>query len=279
MLRDSTVLPDLQVLPLPSLVLHEHCDPHRVARLRQQLREEGRLKNPPVVATIPATDRFVVLDGANRTTALIELGARHVVAQVVSFDDPGIELHTWYHVVAGMSREAFMAALEESAGLRLIPSTLKQARAALAVGEAAAYIVFEDAVYRVGDDNRDRLADIRLLNNLVGAYRGRAQIYRASNDVYEKQAPYYPDMIALVVFPRYRPADIIALVREGSKVPSGITRHVIPNRALRINIPLSVLEADWPLEQKRAWLHNWLMERMAANAIRFYSESTFLFDE
>ncbi|NOZ27325.1 MAG: hypothetical protein GXP39_04635 [Chloroflexi bacterium] len=279
MLRDSTTLPDLQMLPVADLVLHEHGDPRRVESLQRKLREDGRLKNPPVVAPIPLSDRFVVLDGANRTLALRALGIPHVVAQVVSYDDPGVELHTWYHVVTGMSRQAFMAALEEVTGLRLIPSTLHEARQALAVGDAAAYIVFEDTVYRVGDGDRDRLADIRLLNDLVRAYKGRANIYRASNDVYEKQAPYYPDITALVVFPRYRPADIIALAREGEKVPSGITRHIIPNRALRINIPLSVLEADWPLEQKRAWLHDWLLERMAANAIRFYSEPTFLFDE
>ncbi|HEY63893.1 MAG TPA: hypothetical protein G4O02_04925 [Caldilineae bacterium] len=279
MLRDSTALPNLQVLPTANLVLHEHGDPRRVARLCERLREEGKLKNPPIVAPIPGSERFVVLDGANRTLALQKLGIPHVVAQVVSYDDPGVELHTWYHVVTGMSRKEFMAALEEVTGLRLIPCTLQEARAALAVGDAAAYIVFEDAVYRVGDGDRDRLADIRLLNDLVAAYQGRAQIFRASNDVYEKQAPYYPDITALVVFPRYRPADIIALAREGAKVPSGITRHIIPNRALRINIPLSVLEADWPLEQKQAWLHDWLMERMAANAIRYYSEPTFLFDE
>lgn len=278
-MRDSTVLPNLQMLPLELLVLHEHTDPQRVARLVEKLQQDQRLKNPPVVATIPGSPQYVVLDGANRTSALREIGARHVVAQVVSYDDPGLELHTWYHVVAGMTREELMAAFEQVTGLHLIPCSLEEARAALAIGDAAAYVVFEDQVYRVGDGDRDRLADIHILNDLVAAYRGRARIYRASNDVYEKQAPYYPDMVALVVFPRYRPADIIALVREGSKVPSGITRHVIPNRALRINIPLSVLLADWPLERKRAWLQEWLLERMAANAIRFYSEPTFLFDE
>jgi hypothetical protein len=66
---------------------------------------------------------------------------------------------------------------------------------------------------------------------------------------------------------------------NGINVPSGITRHIIPNRALHINIPVNVLQADWSLQEKEDWLHNWLMERMAANAIRYYSESTFSFDE
>jgi hypothetical protein len=39
------------------------------------------------------------------------------------------------------------------------------------------------------------------------------------------------------------------------------------------------MEADWSQERKDEWLHEWLMERMNANAIRFYSESTFTFNE
>jgi len=62
-------------------------------------------------------------------------------------------------------------------------------------------------------------------------------------------------------------------------VPSGITRHIIANRALNINIPLGVLQSNWTLERKREWLHDWLMARMSANAIRFYAESTFSFNE
>ena len=54
---------------------------------------------------------------------------------------------------------------------------------------------------------------------------------------------------------------------------------MIPYRALNINIPLEVLNAPWTLEKKREWLHAWLMERMSANAIRYYAEPTFSFNE
>jgi ParB-like chromosome segregation protein Spo0J len=279
-LRDSRVLPDLQVLPLDKLVLHEEADPRRVERLAQRLVEDNRLKNPPVVAPIPGTDRYVVLDGANRVAALVQLGSPHVVAQVVRYEDPGVELDTWYHVVAGISREEFSLALEQIAGMRLVPSTLNEAREALAIGDAAAYIVFSDAVYQVRNGGGPgRLSDIHLLNRLVAAYKGRANIYRASNDVFEKQAPIHPDITALVVFPKYRPADIMMLARNGDKVPSGITRHIIPGRALRINLPLSFIMEDKPIVEKQAWLQQWVRDRANENRIRFYSESTFLFDE
>ena len=84
---------------------------------------------------------------------------------------------------------------------------------------------------------------------------------------------------ALVIFPRYRPQDIFYIAQNGFKVPTGITRHIIPARALNINIPLDVLDSDRSYEDKRQWLKEWLMERMSSNAIRYYAESTFSFNE
>ncbi len=278
-MRDSRVLPDLRMLPASSLVTHEDSDPRRVDKLKERLRKEGRLKSPPIVAAIPGTDRYVVLDGANRTNALAKMGAPHVVAQVVSYGDPGVELDTWYHVVAGMDLAEFEDALTKITELKLKECSLEEAREALSTNQAAAYIICESGVRQVCNSGKQIRRDIGLLNKVVGAYRGRADIYRASNDIWEIQKPYYPEITALVIFPRLTPSDILMAAREGEKVPSGITRHIIPARAVNINISLSVLEADWTLERKREWLHEWLMERMAANAIRYYSESTFTFDE
>ncbi len=278
-MKDSTALPHLEILPTDRLVLHEECDPRRVDKLCQRIRDDGHLKHPPVVTALPGTDRFVVLDGATRTMAFVGMGVPHIVAQWVSYGDPGVELSTWHHVVAGMPLDEFEERLTSVTGLHLQPCGLEQARAALAVGDAAAYIVCEAGVRTVYNGDRSHLRDIHLLNQLVGVYSGRADIFRASNDIWEIQKPYYPGITALVVFPQYSPADILALVRRGERVPTGITRHAIPNRALYINIPLSVLYADWTLERKREWLHQWLMDQMAANAIRYYSESTFLFGQ
>jgi hypothetical protein len=277
--KESTALPHLEMLPTDSLVLHEECDPRRVEKLCARLRDDGHLKHPPVVAALDGTDRFVVLDGASRTMAFVTMGFPHIVAQLVSYGDPGVELSTWHHVVAGMRLDEFEQALTRVTGLRLQECSLEEARTAVATGDAAAYIVCASGVRKAFNGDGSRWRDIRLLNELVGAYRGHADIFRASNDIWEIQAPYYPGITALVVFPHYSPADILMLARHGEKVPTGITRHAIPNRALYVNIPLSVLAANWTLERKREWLHQWLMEQMAADAIRYYPESTFLFGQ
>jgi L-serine kinase (ATP) / ParB family transcriptional regulator, heme-responsive regulator len=278
-MRDSTVLPDLRMLPTEVLVPHEDCDPRRIERLSQRIRQEGRLKNPPIIAAIPETERFVVLDGANRSAAFASMGIPHIVAQVVSYGDPGVVLDTWYHVVCNMPLDEFEAALSHVDDLRLEACSLEQARSDLATNNAAAYIVSQQEVHKVCKPEGCEFRDMRLLSDIVRVYKGKADIFRASNDIWEKQEPFYPGITALVIFPQLHPADILQAARDGERIPSGITRHIIPQRALNINIPLDVLNAGWSLERKRQWLHDWLMERMAANAIRYYAESTCSFDE
>jgi hypothetical protein len=278
-MRQSTDLPDLRVIQSTKLVPHEDCDPRRIVHLSQRLKEEGILKNPPVVAAIPDSDQYVVLDGANRALAFVKLEIPHIIAQLVSYQGSGVELDTWYHVVAGMDITEFESELTKVTGLHLQECSLEQARSALKKHQAAAYIICSEGVRIVSNAVRSLKHDTRLLNGLVSAYKGKANIYRASNDIWEIQKPYYPDITALVIFPRLTPADILHAARTCEMIPTGITRHIIPHRALNINIPLDVLGADWTRERKEAWLHDWLMDRMAANAIRFYSESTFSFNE
>jgi hypothetical protein len=278
-MQDSTKLPDLQMLPTRLLVPHEDVDPRRVEKLSKRLLEEGILKNPPVVVPVPNRKCYVVLDGANRTSAFQLLKISHIVVQVVSYDDPGVIVDTWYHDVAGMALEDFEHALMQIDDLHLEPCSLEEARQALEAREAVAYIVCESGVRKVVSLSGRRHPDLRLLSDLVGAYKGQAEIFRASNDIWEIQKPYYPGITALVVFPTLRPQDILQAASDGEKVPSGITRHIIPARALNINIPIGILMADWTTERKREWLHEWLMGRMGANAIRYYAESTFSFNE
>ncbi len=165
--RQSESLPILEIVPTEHLILHENADPRRVERLVQRFQVDKRLKNPPVVVPIRDSENYVVLDGANRVSALRALDALHVVVQVVHYDDPGVELDTWYHVVAGISQDTFTHEINRVAGMSLVESGLEEAREALAVGDACAYIVCADVVFQVRNGSQDQQSDIRLLNKLV----------------------------------------------------------------------------------------------------------------
>ena len=89
----------------------------------------------------------------------------------------------------------------------------------------------------------------------------------------------YGSVAALVVFPTFTKRDIVDIARAPVKLPTGITRHLIPGRALRVNIPLDVLISPGDIDQKNRWMAEEIHRRLLENRIRFYPESSFLFDE
>ncbi len=272
-------MPDLRVVPVADLMLHEQHDAQRSEPLLRRLQVDGVLKNPPIVARITGERRFVVLDGANRVTATRSIGMAHIVVQVVDYQDPALILDTWHHLVSGLSSEQFDHTLRTLKGVQFEPTERVHAQAQLDRREVLAVVQYpQDQTWTVHafGDLHERT---QRLNDIVDLYKQHGRIFRANSHHLPALLPYYDDVAALVVFPRFTPAEIVDLARVGACLPAGITRHLIPRRALRINLPLEVLASDESLEQKNAWLVQWIKQKVTSKAARYYEESTFLFDE
>ncbi len=89
----------------------------------------------------------------------------------------------------------------------------------------------------------------------------------------------YPNLTGVVIFPQYDTFEVLALARDGELLPAGLTRHLIQGRVLRVNYPLSELKSSEPLEIKNGNLQDWVRRKMSSKEVRFYGETTFLFDE
>lgn len=275
--------PDLRILPLNLLVEHEYNDFQRTSPLALRLQAEGVLKNPPIVAPIGDGDpRFVVLDGANRVTALLSLGYAHVLAQVVKYEEPIVTLTTWHHLITEIGEGEFIQGLSDVEGIDLFPIDYLHARAALARRECLMYVMLTDGKVYVA---RPKIPGLfvreqnQLLNALVDTYKDRGKLHRAMTESIQEARQLYSDLTAVVVFPKYDPFEVLALARDGELLPTGLTRHLIQGRVLRVNYPLSELKSGEALEVKNARLQEWLRRKMASREVRFYGEMTFLFDE
>jgi hypothetical protein len=89
----------------------------------------------------------------------------------------------------------------------------------------------------------------------------------------------YRNFTALLSFRPFSVEDLQELTHWDRRVPSGVTRVLLPKRALRFNIQLEMLRAGLSLEEKEDWLRETILERVADKSIRFYREPTFFFDE
>jgi len=270
------VLPHLEVIDLANVALHEDFDERRIVALAERVQRDGVVRNPPIVAPL-GDGRFVVLDGANRVSALKYLEYRDALVQIVDYH--AVELHRWHHLITGFTGDDLFAELAACLDAAPRPSTFAAARHALASEGALAFVGLPDGrtfVLEGQGDLRDRAARQCAL---VDVYNGRADIHRVQVDDLSVIAGAYDLPDGLVVFPAYAADDVLALVRAGGKLPSGISRHVIPGRALRVNYALALLADAGPREDKNAQLAQWVRRKLQAREIRYYEEPTVLYDE
>ena len=279
---DDFPLPDLRFVPVESLVPHEQHDAHRMEPLARQLRDETHLRNPPVVAPLAEDGddaRYVVLDGANRSTAARAAGFPHMVVQVVRYEEPYVRLATWYHALSAMPPAEIESALRSVHGLTCHSEDRIHGRALLARRQALACIVTPGVKVMTLTGGADLEDQNALLNQVVDIYR-RRHFYRVTGDTLEAARQRNPDVTAVVVFPHFEPDEILELAMSGARLPAGITRHLIRWRALRVNAPIERLaDRTQTIDQKNSWLREWLTERVTTRHVRFYEEPTVLFDE
>lgn len=278
----STAIPeslhlDLRIVPLRDVLLHERTDSERVRRLMSSIVDSNVLRNPPIVSCID-DDRFVVLDGATRTTALRNLKIEHVVVQVVDYSD-NVDLRTWHHLLRPSAYEAILQALPSIPHARVRPCSMDECHTSLGFnGAIAAVASFDDgSALLLETSEPDRTADT--LCYLVDLYGGFGEIYRIANDELDTAIRASDDVRGVVLFPSWKPSDIIKAATTQSLLPAGITRHGIHGRALNVNISLDILSMNTDLVSKEQWLESWLRTKLTARKVRYYHEAVFVFDD
>ena len=274
-------LPDLHILPTSTLRPHEHHDERRAAPIAEALQRDGMLRNPPVVLRLSSeSERYVVLDGANRTAAFRQLGLQHVLAQVVHAGDNQVAVETWNHVLLSIAEDELLELLAGAGGFELLESDPEQASADLALGTALASLSLLGGRVRTIAGRFSSLGELLVgLNLLVNAYQTKVRIERTNAAALNDVVTAFPSAAGLLVFPGFDVEDIVEAVSQGLLLPGGLTRFMVSPRALRVNYPLEALAAPGGRETKEQALMSWVRQKVASRGVRFYGEATYLFDE
>lgn len=277
------LLPDLQLVPTQRIRFHEALERRRTHRLVERLKAEARLRNPPIVATIPDGD-YLLLDGANRVSAFLELGYSHVPVQVVEYGASTVQLKGWHHLLIDAESLQLRAAYQalpritmrrvEQAELMTLLE-LRRVFAVLVEHGNAFWGLFPANQAWPGIEER-----IEVLNEIVDAYEGQSKIERIKLADYS-QLPKDVDEAKqqLVLFPVLYKEELIALAAQGIRIPTGLTRHLVPGRTLGLNLELSFLTELETHEEKVAHFERYLKRLVLEGRIRFYEEPVFIMNE
>lgn len=272
---------NLAIVALQDVILHEEIERVRVEKIRERLQNDRLLKNPPIVTQARDGDtlRYIVLDGASRTSALRALRVPDVLVQIVDYHSPKLKLESWHHLLLDITPTRLRQELDSVSCIAVEEMSEARAKHELEARNIVAYAKFSDGRLVGLRCNNDLTEQAHALNEVVRAYEAKVELYRVATTDFESHLADPQRLAAIMVFPRYKPDEIVQLALNGARVPMGITRHIIPGRALRVNLPLDVLEHVQSLEEKNQWLDAWLEQKMKNRNVRFYQEPVFLFDE
>ncbi|NIW46305.1 MAG: hypothetical protein GWN30_16570 [Gammaproteobacteria bacterium] len=266
--------PNLDILPVEKICLHEHHDPQRTLPLMARIRASGILYNPPLVIPVENTDgRHMVLDGANRVTSMKEIGLPHLLVQIVDRQSPGLSLKTWNHVLWKIGSDRL---LEEIAGIDKI--SIEPILEPKFDDQTLALITMPDhRHFSLKTQTPDMRSDA--INQLVQMYSQLSRYDRTMIEDIDHLEGFYNQLAGLVIYPPFKISDVVQFCQDDRFLPAGITRFIVSPRALRVNYPLEKLSSDQPLEEKRNHLRTFIQERMDKKGVRIYTETTVLYDE
>ena len=254
------LVPDLRVIPLTRIVPHEDFDPLRVDRLARRISESGHQLNPVICIEADSGD-FVLLDGATRTAALRHLGLGYGLVQVVAAET--VTLATWHHVVRDANPDEVLGRIDDNQDLLVVAPSMPP-RLSTSDGRRVT-VSGTGSLYRA-------------LSAMVDSYVGRWKVSRMEEADLPHVAELYPDWAVLVEHPILTIDDVMKAALSEDRLPAGVTRFIVPDRALRVKAELVVL-AEGPQSQRQAQLDQMIEDLVGAARVRRYPQSVVIFDE
>jgi hypothetical protein len=274
-------LPTIRVIPISSALIHESLILEKVHRLASIIESDGIQKNPIIVSPVEGGARHLVIDGIHRAEALRELGCVSVVASLVVYADPSIELGGWSRAFLAAPAEEVLALFEGASGSKPRRREPGEAARDVSAREATFGLALRDGrafAFPASGFDLERWAALDRAVVEGAAERGiacRPVADDEGSDVFARDE----DVTSLCLRPVLTKGEVVRMALAGTPVPADTTRHIIQNRPLGLNTPLGLLKAHVPVDVATKILEAEVQNRWTKGAIRHYPDSVYIYDE
>ncbi len=228
------------LIDVDKMVPHEEIVIRRLEDVKKMILDLDAVDMPIIVAPIPGTDKYLIVDGHHRWAALKELGYRKAPAIIVDYFDSGIKLETWYPAIIG-GIEDFLQEASKELAIEETELNAEQAVKLLERGDIAFIILSRDGkawIIRGGVEEQKKVSRILNKLNVEGkvklAYYGLRE--EAIQDLEKGEINY--------LFLRKPPTkqEVIEIARQGKVYSPKTTRHILPYIPAKTYTPLNQLK-------------------------------------
>ncbi len=228
---------EVSVANVDELKLHEETIDSYLEELAESIEDNGEVYDPVIVDK----DTGVVLDGMHRVSAMRELGYERIPVCYVDYKDPKVKLGSWCRIFEGASMERLKEICEDL-GFEFDDCQRENIPEILENREAQLVLVSEDECYSPSgvSDSIEEIFEKAIEVEEILREEGVEPRYEPEIGILEKVGE---DEVALLLPPASKD-EVIDVSLSDSVFGHKTTRHVIPARPMRINIPLDLLKED-----------------------------------
>nr|WP_254612802.1 ParB N-terminal domain-containing protein [Brevibacillus sp. HB1.1] len=253
--KNVEILSRLRLVDVNQLAFQERVEPARLNRTCQSILEEGVLRHPIIVTPL-MEGRYLILDGAHRTQSLRQLGCMKIPVQVVEASE--ISFNAWEHL---LPLGLWMDTLQQLPTLQWVRKLRKEPPIAEVV-----YPNYTQFWIYPHENYVNHWIRLQAWHQIVEIYTQNQSVIRLPHGRYV-----FPESNhVLFRYPTLTLDEVKEIVLAGKEVPAGVTRCIVQERVLNLQIPLTLLTS--PIS-KDEW--NRFSEKKA-NKLRLYSESIYL---
>ena len=243
---------EITIERIEDLKLHEETIDSYLEELADAISDSGIIKDPVIVDK----DSKVVLDGMHRVTATGKLGYKNIPVCLVDYHDSKIDLGSWCRFFEDLEMD-YVKNLCEELGFEIGDCDHSQIDEIIKDRKHDLLLVSQEECFTLDRDSETINEIFEAAIEIEEELRGEEYIprYETENDVMEK----LKDNEVAILVPAATKEEVIEVSSRGDVFSHKTTRHVIPARPMRINVPLDLLEKD--IEEADEEMTEFLKER------------------
>lgn len=280
------IFKNIKIVPVKKVRIHERIVPKWVINISNHLENFGIQKNPIIVHKIKGN--YIVLDGMHRVEAFKLLECKDIMVYEVDYYNDKIKLEGWDGII--LVKFKFMEIINKIFPKYIVVKKERKNE------DMHKLLKDKKILFGLKDKNQNkysvRLKDKRLhtvhQSRFLDLIISALERFEKAIDNKNFKILYVPGCTSETDFQTlqghvliYRPVftkdDIIHRTLTGKIFPRKSTRHLIPDRPLRVDINLTILKENINLKIKNQLLYSHLMWYFKSNRIRLYPESVYVF--
>jgi len=279
----SDIYPDLKIVPIEKCLTHEGIVQKWADRIAASILDHGVVKNPVIAAK--HKDKYVVIDGMHRLAAFKQLELQDLLICEIDYFSDKIVLEGWdAFTFKTLNTKEFLEELfskkdgyiiEKCSNLILAREKLRKRQCLMIAGDKGSGFYTVNKPIQDQEQMLDELIrDVTKVDAEIDA-RNLRVLYVANSRSDQQFSD--SDAQSMIVRPQFTKDEIIEATLKKKLFPRKSTRHLIPDRPLRVDVDLSLFRANVDLETKNRLLDEHLKWCFESGRVRFYPESVYIF--